>query len=165
MRSVALRLTMNEAEADDAVQDAFLYAFRSLDGFEGRADLGTWLHRIVINAALTKLRRKGRNPETELDRLLPEFHETGVFASAQEPWEEPADGPAIRRELLERVHAHIERLPDNHRVPLVLRDLEELSFQEIADVLETSPGNARVRVHRARQALRTLLGPQVAELR
>ena len=159
LRAVALRLTIDEAEADDVLQDAFLSAFRSLDGFDGRADVGTWLHRIVINAALMKLRSRGRSGQTDLGQLLPEFLDTGVFATRQDSWEEPADEPAIRRELLEQVHANIERLPDKHRVPVVLRDLEDLPFHEIAELLETTVGNARLRVHRARQALRTLLEP------
>ena len=164
MRAVALRILMDEADADDAVQDAFLSAFRALESFEGRSELGTWLHRIVINASLMKLRAKGRSQETELDGLLPEFVETGVFANPQFPWQESADKPAIRKELFQQVHMLIEQLPDNYRVPLILRDIEELSTEEIAEALNLTVNAVRVRVHRARQALRSLLTPHIAEL-
>ncbi len=140
-------------------------AFRSFDQFEGQADLGTWLHRIVINASLMRLRKKGARKEIDLDRLLPEFLDNGVFAAAQPPWEEPADEPAIRRELCGQVLAHIEQLPDGYRIPLLLRDIEGLGSQELAEVLGLTASAARVRVHRARQALRALLAPQLSELR
>ena len=164
MRAVALRILMDEADADDAVQDAFLSAFRALESFEGRSELGTWLHRIVINASLMKLRARGRSQETDLDGLLPEFVESGVFASPQFPWQESADKPAIRKELFQQVHMLIEQLPDNYRVPLILRDIEELSTEEIAEALNLTVNAVRVRVHRARQALRSLLTPHIAEL-
>lgn len=163
MRAVALRLLMDEADADDAVQDAFLSAFRSLGNFEGRAQLGTWLHRITINAALMRLRALGRRKETDLDGLLPEFAETGVFATAQAPWHEGADEPALRDELCRQVRSHIEELPENYRIPLVLRDIEGLSHRSIAEALDVSENAAKLRVHRARQALRGLLGPHMVE--
>ncbi len=87
-----------------------------------------------------------------------------MFATAQSSWDGPADEPAIRRELHEHVHAQIERLPDNYRVPLLLRDMEGLDNQEIADALGMTASAARVRIHRARQALRTLLVPRMSEL-
>ncbi len=164
MRAVALRILMDEADADDAVQDAFLSAFRALESFEGRSELGTWLHRIVINASLMKLRARGRSQETDLDGLLPEFVESGVFASPQFPWQESADKPAIRKELFQQLHMLIEQFPDNYRVPLILRDIEELSTEEIAEALNLTVNAVRVRVHRARQALRSLLTPHIAEL-
>ena len=164
MRAVALRILMDEADADDAVQDAFLSAFRALKSFEGRSELGTWLHRIVINTSLMKLRAKGRSKETDLGGLLPDFVESGVFAEAQPPWQESADEPAIRKELLEQVHSVIEKLPDTYRVPLLLRDIEGLSNQEVAEALGVTGNAVRVRVHRARQALGSLLKPHIAGL-
>jgi RNA polymerase sigma-70 factor (ECF subfamily) len=163
MRATAVRLLMDEAEADDAVQDAFLSAFRNLGTFEGRASLGTWLHRITINAALMRLRSRGRRKETELDGLLPRFTESGVFQTAQTPLHESADEPAQRNELRRRVRDHIAELPDSHRIALCLRDLEGLPHKEVAQILDISENAAKLRVHRARQALRSLLEPLVEE--
>jgi RNA polymerase sigma-70 factor (ECF subfamily) len=157
MRAVALRLLMDEADADDAVQDAFLSAFRSLDTFEGRAELGTWLHRITINAALMKLRTKRRRNETDLEDLLPEFTANGAFSVAQDHWGEGADKPALRAELCRQVRDHIDELPTKFRTPLLLRDIEGLSHKEIGHALDVSENAAKLRVHRARQALRALL--------
>ncbi len=162
MRGVALRILMDQADADDAVQDAFLSAFRTLDSFRGRSELGTWLHRIVINVSLMKLRAKGRSKENDLGELLPVFAESGAFAHLQSGWQEAADEPAIRRELLQQVHALIDQLPENYRVPLLLRDIERLSNQEIAEELSLSVNTVRIRTHRARQALRSLLEPHIA---
>lgn len=163
MRATAVRLLMDEAEADDAVQDAFLSAFRNLATFEGRASLGTWLHRITINAALMRLRSRGRRKETELDGLLPRFTENGVFQTSQTPLHESADEPAQRDELRRRVRGHIAELPETHRVALCLRDLEGLPHKEVAQILDISENAAKLRVHRARQALRALLEPLVEE--
>ncbi len=157
MRAATLRLLGHEGDADDAVQEAFLQAFRSLASFEGKSQLGTWVHRIAINAALMKLRSRKRRRESELDELLPQFRENGVFATGQPAWIEPADEGAQREETRAVVRACIEELPDNYRTALLLRDIEELDYPEIAAHLECSPNAAKVRVHRARQALRTLL--------
>ncbi len=163
MRATALRLLTNETDAEDAVQDAFLSALRSLGTFDGRAKLGTWLHRITINAVMMRLRARGVRNETALDSHLPEFGENGTFAAAQMRWHEGADTPALRDDLCRRVRSHIEELPDNYRIPLILRDLDELSHREIAEALDVSENAAKLRVHRARQALRDLIEPHLAE--
>lgn len=164
MRAAALRLLMDETDADDAVQDALLSAFRSLADFEGRSQLKTWLHRITVNAALMKLRTKGRRKEIDLDGLLPEFVETGAFAAQQVLRQEGADEPLMRAELGEQVRSYIAKLPDNYRIPLLLRDIEGLSHREISMALDVSETAVKLRVHRARQALRTLLEPHQAEV-
>jgi RNA polymerase sigma-70 factor (ECF subfamily) len=164
MRAAALRILRREEDADEAVQEAFLSAFRSLDGFQGEARLGTWLQRIAINAALMKLRARARRAEQELDpALLPGFSRRGAFLEHPRTWQEPADAPAARAELQELVRARIEELPENHRIALVLRDIEGLGNQELAERLGVSANAAKIRVHRARQALRALLDPHLAQ--
>lgn len=166
MRSAALRLLRCAEDADDAVQDAFLSAFRSLDSFEGKARVGTWLHRIAINASLMKLRsrRRASDTEAELEELMPRFAPSGAFARAQVAWSEDPDDPLEREELCAHVRECIDRLPDKFRVPLVLRDVEGLSNEEIAAQLGVSVNAAKIRAHRARQALRTLLEPRFGAL-
>lgn len=162
LHAVALRLLQNPADADDAVQEAFLSAYRNFDSFRGDARLGTWLHRIVVNAALGRLRRRKRRPEhgaeiVDLAELLPKFRENGYPEQFHEPWVAPAEELATRAETREQVRQMIDKLPENYRTVLILRDIEELSTAETGELLELSPGTVKVRLHRARQALRNLL--------
>jgi len=158
MLRTARRLLSNEDDARDAVQDAFLSAFRSIEGFQGASRLSTWLHRIVVNAALMKLRSKRRKPEQSIDELLPEFLEDGHQTPRSAKWNEPyAD--LERRETHALVRHCIDQLPDAYRTVLMLRDIEELDTGETAELLGVSPNAVKIRLHRARQALRTLLDP------
>lgn len=156
--AVARRILPTEDDARDAVQDAFLFAFRSLDRFEGHARLSTWLHRIVVNASLMRLRTKRRKREEPLDPLLPTYQDDGHHAERFATWDDPigaleqADTKALVRRL-------IDQLPNGYRTVLLLRDIEGLDTEETATLLETTPNAVKVRLHRARQALRTLLAP------
>ncbi len=162
MLAVTRRLLRDEEEARDAVQDAFLSAFRSIDRFEGQSRLSTWLHRIAVNAALMKLRSKKRKPETSIEDLLPGFIEDGHMAEPPEaPWREGADALLARGETREWVRRRIDDLPESHRTVLLLRDIEELDTAEVAKLLDLSPGAVKTRLHRARQALRSLLDPDL----
>lgn len=151
------RLLRSDDEARDAVQDAFVAAFRALPRFRGESRLGTWLYRIAINAALAKLRSRASADEVSLDALLPRFREDGHAAEPSIPW--PADAGPERREVRERVRAAIDQLPDSYRTVILLRDIEELTTDEAAQALGITSGALKVRLHRARQALRTLLDP------
>lgn len=157
--AVASRILRNEEDAREAVQDAFLSAFKSLDGFDGAARLSTWLHRITLNAALMKLRRRQRHPEQPIEPLLPGFLEDGHQADPAAPWQESAVQLLVRQETRELVHRCIDRLPEAYRTILVLRDIEELDTEEAARLLVVSTGVVKTRLHRARQALRSLLDP------
>jgi len=155
--AVTRRLLREEEDARDAVQEAFLSAFKAIDRFEGQARLSTWLHRIAVNAALMKLRSKRRRPETSIEELLPGFIEDGHMADPPQRWREGADTLLARRETREWVRGRIDELPDSHRTVLLLRDIEELDTTKVAELLDLSPGAVKTRLHRARQALRELL--------
>jgi len=157
MLAAARRILANEEDARDAVQEAFLSGFRSIERFQGGSRLSTWLHRIAINAALMRLRALRRSPEQEIDSLLPRFTEDGHHEAVPRRWSEAADEPVLRDELRSLVRASIERLPDTYRVALLLRDIEELTNEEVAEQLGVSVNAAKIRVHRARLALRHLL--------
>ena len=161
--AVTRRLLREEEDARDAVQEAFLSAFKAIDRFEGQARLSTWLHRIAVNAALMKLRSKRRRPETSIEELLPGFIEDGHMADPPQPWREGADTLLARSETREWVRGRIEDLPESHRTVLVLRDIEELDTAEVAKLLELSPGAVKTRLHRARLALRGLLDRDLKE--
>jgi RNA polymerase sigma-70 factor, ECF subfamily len=151
------RMLRSEDDARDALQEAYLAAFRALPRFQGQSKLSTWLHRIAVNAALMKLRAKRRRPEESIDELLPRFAEDGHFtgdtASSGTLLDEEVD-EARRRAAVRRC---IDRLPDAHRTVIVLRDVEGLSTEETAQQLGISIDATKMRLHRARQALRTLL--------
>jgi RNA polymerase sigma-70 factor, ECF subfamily len=157
--AVARRIVGSEEDARDVVQDAFLNAFKSLDRFEGNAKLSTWLHRIVVNAALMKLRTRKRKPEQSIETLLPAYMDDGHFEERFKSWDEPVDKIMERAENREIVRKQIDNLPEGYRTVLVLRDIEGLDTEETANVLGLSVNATKIRLHRARQALRTLLAP------
>jgi RNA polymerase sigma-70 factor, ECF subfamily len=160
--SVARRILPTEEDARDAVQDAFMFAFRSLDGFAGQARLSTWLHRIVVNASLMRLRSRRRKREESLEPLLPAFQSDGHFVERFSTWDDPSKKieAAETKALVRRL---IDDLPDSYRTVLLLRDIEGLDTEETAKLLETTPNAVKVRLHRARQALRTLLAPHFSK--
>jgi len=157
MLAVAKRLLKSDSEAEDAVQDAFLSAFRSLDQFEGEAKLGTWLHRIVVNAALMRLRTRKRRPETPIEDLLPRFLENGHFLDPPQRWNDDAEQLLQDEERRRWVRDRIDALPETYRTVLLLRDIENLSTQDAAELLSITPNAVKIRLHRARLALRELL--------
>ena len=157
--AVARRIVGTEEDARDVVQDGFLNAFKSLDRFEGNAKLSTWLHRIVVNAALMKLRTRKRKPEQSIDSMLPSFLEDGHHEERFKSWDEPIDKIMERAENRQLVRQQIDALPEGYRTVLVLRDIEGLDTEETAKVLGLSVNATKIRLHRARQALRTLLAP------
>lgn len=157
MMSVALRLMRNETDAQDIVQEAFLSAFKGLPQFHGQSMLSTWLHRIVVNTALMKLRTRQRRPETSIEDLLPHFKPDGHTVEVFVDWSPTAEQVASLTETRALVRSSIDRLPESFRTVLVLRDLENFSTAETAALLEVSEEVVKTRLHRARQALRTLL--------
>jgi RNA polymerase sigma-70 factor (ECF subfamily) len=154
----ARRILGNEEDARDALQDAFLSAFRALDTFAGQSRLSTWLHRIAVNAALMRLRSRKRKPERPITELLPRFAEDGHQAEPAAPWV-GVDRALERQETRALVRRHIDELPDSYRTVLLLRDIEGLDTEETARQLGVNEGVVKTRLHRARQALRTLLDP------
>ncbi|HUE29515.1 MAG TPA: sigma-70 family RNA polymerase sigma factor, partial [Verrucomicrobiae bacterium] len=162
MLATARRLLRSEDDAREAVQEAFVSAARSIDGFAGGSQLSTWLHRIVVNAALMKLRSRRRRAEEPIDDLLPRFDAEGYHAAAPAAWETPCDELLERQETRVVVRRCIDRLPERYRAVLLLRDIEELDTQEAADALGVTPNTVKIRLHRARQALRTLLERELA---
>lgn len=161
MLAVARRLLRDDEEARDAVQEAFVLAFRGLPRFAGQSRLSTWLHRIVVNASLMRLRSRRAHPEESIEPLLPTFLEDGHSSATYGEWPESADRLLERAEVRERVRASIDRLPVTYRTVLLLRDLEELDTGEVATALGISANAVKIRLHRARQALRELLDPHL----
>jgi RNA polymerase sigma-70 factor, ECF subfamily len=157
--SVARRILGNEEDAREAVQEAFISAFRARQQFQGHSKLSTWLHRIVVNAAIQKLRSRKRRAEDAIDDLLPRFLPNGDHVERFVAWTEPPDEAVARREMAAFVRRAIDQLPESYRTVLLLRDIEGLSTEESANALQTTANAVKIRLHRARMALRTLLAP------
>ncbi len=159
MLAVARRMLHSEEDCADAVQDAFLSAFRALGSFEERSTLSTWLHHIVVNACLTVLRQRRRRPAVSIEQLLPEFDESGHHAGPVCRWADQPLTSMTQTETMDQVRRSIDRLPDDYRTVVLLRDIDGLTTDETAQILETTHGVVKTRLHRARQALRALLEP------
>ena len=160
--SVARRLAGNDEDARDIVQASYLNAFRAMGGFEGHCQLSTWLHRIVVNTGLMRLRSRRRKPEESIDDLLPSFQTDGHHVEQFSDWNTPADQLLERAQTRATVRAAIQSLPENYRTVLVLRDIEEMSTLEVAEAMSMTQTAVKVRLHRARQALSTLLRREFA---
>ena len=157
MLAVARRLLRNEADAQEAVQDAFMQAIRALPEFRAESRLSTWLHRIAVNAALMRLRSARRRPEVVVDDLLPHFDADGHHAESIQSMPVSIETALDSAQTRAQVRTCIAQLPDQHRAVIILRDIEELSTAEAAQVLGISENAVKIRLHRAHQALRTLL--------
>jgi RNA polymerase sigma-70 factor (ECF subfamily) len=160
---LACRLTADAGDAKDVLQETFLAAYRGLPAFRADSRFSTWLYRIATNAALMHRRARARRPTESLEAFLPRFTAGGVHAA------EPADLRAAsradevldRKLLAEKARAGLDRLPDIYRDAFVLRDLEELTTAEVADLLGIDAAAVRQRVHRARLMLRGYLSDLV----
>jgi RNA polymerase sigma-70 factor (ECF subfamily) len=152
---VARAILKEDAAAEDAVQEAYLEAFRHAGTFRGDAQVSTWLTRIVINQSLMRLRRQKR------DRVVVPFEgKGGDGPGAEEPADERSESPAastLRAELRRLLERRIDELPAAFRTVFVMRDVEEMSVQETADLLGIPPATVRTRLFRARALLRHAL--------
>ena len=159
MLAVARRVAGDSALAEDSVQEAFINVFRKIGDFEERSSLKTWLHRIVVNQVLMKLRARRNKNEIPIDELLPAFDANAC--RIEPPWQFLATPEEIfeREDRRALIHSKINELPESYRIILKLRDIEELTTREVAEGLELSEANVKVRLHRARSALKKLLEP------
>lgn len=154
---VILRIVKDEDEAQSLVQETFLQAYQSMDRFRGESKLSTWLIGIGINLARSSRRKTSRYDtlaEEDMERLQPSFN-MGAYTEEYSPWR--PDAVAEKSQRREIVHRAIEQLSDTYREIIILRDIEQLDTSETAQALDITEGAARVRLHRARQALRALL--------
>lgn len=151
LHALCRRLTGHDADALDATQEALIAIVRGLPRFDGRAAFSTWAYRIATNACLDELRRRRRRPEPG----LPEFERPNPRSSA----------PSAETRVAERmvIDAALAELPPEFRAPVVLRDLCQLDYAEIAEVLGIPPGTVRSRIARARAALARHLGEPVPD--
>jgi RNA polymerase sigma-70 factor (ECF subfamily) len=152
---LAIGITRNEQDAEEAVQDSFWSVVRKIDTFRGDSSFGSWIYRITANAAYQKLRgRARRRHEISLDEVLPPFHEDGRHAGPISDWSASIHDPAVQAELGAALASAIGELPVQYRAVIVLHDVEGVSMAEVAGAAGITEA---ARVHRARLFLRKRL--------
>lgn len=157
----AWSILKDHADAEDAVQSAYLHAFAAIDTFEGRSSLSTWLTRIVINEALGRRRaadRKRAQLENASVTILDDYREQLMRGSTSGA---SPDAEYLRVQLKELLEGAVQQLPDEFRPVFVLREIEGMTVEETADVLGIIPATVKTRLHRAKGKLRQILAPEV----
>lgn len=153
--SLGLRLCDDPTNAEDLVQETFMRALESWDSFEGRSRPSTWLHTIAVRACQRMQRRRAGEPKQmqPLTRLLP----SGDEGMIQLPSDEDPEADAVLKEATDAVLAAVAELPLDFRLPLVLKEMTDLSVAEIAEALDVKPATVKTRLHRARLRVRQAL--------
>ncbi|MGD0835405.1 MAG: sigma-70 family RNA polymerase sigma factor [Polyangia bacterium] len=164
---LAMRFVRNETDAQEILQDAFLSAWRNLPTFEGRAQFGSWMYRVTVNAALMLLRSRNRHPEVTVDDVEPASLNQAVMESGQmrsnADWSQRPDDQLQSDELRQHIAVSVDALPEGLRTVFLLRDVDELSTEDTAELLGLSIPAVKTRLHRARLALREAIGRYFAK--
>ena len=161
---VALKLLGDEQEAEDVLQETFLSAFRSIDRFEGRSKLSTWLYRIAYNASLMRLRKRDQMKAFSLDQPAADGDELDPQESRYlVDWSQVPDDQLLTAEARQEMERAIADLPETLRSAFVLRDIQGLSGAETAEVLGITVQAVKNRLHRARLRLRDRLSGYFVE--
>ncbi|MBI4473955.1 MAG: sigma-70 family RNA polymerase sigma factor, partial [Acidobacteria bacterium] len=154
---LAMRLTRNPSDAEDAVQEAFLLVYTKLDSFRGESAFGTWLYKVALNSIYMKLRQRKHAAEDNIEEYLPKFDEHGMMQGMVRKFGEDPESEAIRQQSTTAVREAIDRLPAEYRIVLVARDIDELSSEETAVALGLTIASVKSRLLRARIFLRQQL--------
>ena len=158
--SIALGMTKNREDAMDITQDAFVKVHRYLDNFQGNSSFYTWLYRIVVNLCIDHIRRAGRRNNTDFDEKL--RYSSEILEGADVLPRRLDSNPSKvlgRKELAERIQEAVNELPEYHRAVIILREIEGLSYTEMAKVMKVSKGTIMSRLHHARHKLKKALEP------
>ena len=152
---LAYRFVRNETEAKEVLQDTFLSIWRKLDTFKGDSQFGSWLYRVAANTALMRLRAQRRHPEVSTEELPAGYLDTfGALPPTGENWAKRPDDELQSDELRRHIQSATDALPEIYRTVFLLRDVEGLSTEETAEILDISVPTVKTRLHRARIALR-----------
>lgn len=151
---LALRMTRSEADAAEIAQDTFFSAYQHLKDFRGQAAFGSWVHRIAANNALMRLRHRRVVEKSEEALDEPAFTRMGLLRRPPQQWERPADEQALDAELGQAIERATDRLPEGYREVFLLKDVEGLSYEQIAEITGDSVAAIKSRLHRARLSLR-----------
>ncbi|HSL93582.1 MAG TPA: sigma-70 family RNA polymerase sigma factor [Bacillota bacterium] len=157
--NIAFRMSGNQEDALDLSQESFLRAYRALHRFKGQSAFSTWLFRIVNNTCIDALRKRKRQPLVVMSTDAAIETEEGEYQiEFPAPESETPEEQAMSKELREQVQLALSRLSEEHRLALVLRDIEGYTYEEIAEMLELNIGTVKSRINRARLAIREQIG-------
>ncbi len=161
---MAMGVVKNEEDALDAVQEAFVKVHKNIHKFEGSSSFYTWLYRIVMNVSIDHVRRRSRRKNLDFDeRSLHEGSEVaGDGALLPRVTDSNPGRSALRRELGEAIGAALQELPEHHRAVLVLREIEGMSYEEMAETLQVPKGTVMSRLFHARKKMQASLAPYLA---
>ena len=160
--SLASRLTRNQEDAEEVLQDVFVTVHRKIAGFEGKSSFSSWLYRVTVNAAFMKLRKRKQDQTVPLEELVQQVH---VVAALKSPESAYVDSLSIRNEMLEALETAIRKLPDDYRPVFILRDVDGLTSREVSRILDLTVPAVKSRLHRSRLMLRRRLNRFFTEQR
>jgi len=154
--NLAMRLTRNQEDAEEVLQDVFVTVYRKVAGFEGKSKFSSWLYRITVNAAFMKLRKRRQDQSVALEDVMSNLHNITTLAP-QSSFSLPCDSLAVSNEVREALEGAISKLPEEYRAVFILRDIDGLSNKEVGDILDLSIPAVKSRLHRSRLMLRKRL--------
>ena len=152
--SLASRLTRNNEDAEEVLQDVFVTVHRKIAGFEGKSSFSSWLYRVTVNAAFMKLRKRRQDPAVPLEDIVQQSYPVAALKSPESTY---VDSQTIRNEMLEALEVAIRKLPDDYRPVFVLRDVDGLTSREVGRILNLTVPAVKSRLHRSRLMLRRRL--------
>lgn len=160
--SLASRLTRNQEDAEEVLQDVFVTVYRKIDGFEGKSSFSSWLYRVTVNSALMKLRKRKRDQTVSMEDVLPQLQNSPYLKTSEQA---EGDAATLRSQLNAALEEAIRRLPDDYRPVFVLRDIDGLTSREVSKILQLTVPAVKSRLHRSRLMLRRRLSRLYRELR
>jgi RNA polymerase sigma-70 factor (ECF subfamily) len=160
--SLASRLTRNQEDAEEVLQDVFVTVYRKIDGFEGKSSFSSWLYRITVNSALMKLRRRKRDQTTSIEEVIPQLQNSPHLRTSEQA---EGDAATLRAQLNAALEDAIRKLPDDYRPVFILRDIDGLTSREVSKILQLTVPAVKSRLHRSRLMLRRRLSRLYRELR
>jgi RNA polymerase sigma-70 factor (ECF subfamily) len=154
---LAMSLVKHKEDAEDVTQEVFLTVCSKINNLMESKALSSWIYRITANASLMKIRKSGRSEEISFEEDLPRFDQNGMHVKPVKDWSENPERKASSKEVMDFIKENLEDLPDSYRVVFLLRDMEGLSNNEVAEVLDISLTAVKSRLHRARLFMRERL--------
>ncbi len=153
--SLATRLTRNQQDAEEVLQDVFVSVFRKLAGFEGKSSFSSWLYRVTVNASLMKLRKRRQDHSISIEELQPQVQNSLIMKTSER---HEADNITSGNQLKSALEDAIRRLPEDYRPVFILRDIDGLTSREVSKILDLTVPAVKSRLHRSRLMLRRKLG-------
>lgn len=152
--SLALRLTRNQEDAEEVLQDVFVTVARKITNFEGKSSFSSWLYRVTVNASLMKLRKRKQDQSVLIEDVQPQVQEAVILRSVEHS---ATESEASRAQVAGAIEEAIRRLPDEYRPVFVLRDVDGLTSGEVSKILNLTIPAVKSRLHRSRMMLRRRL--------